>query len=163
VSFVPQDARFFAGSVADNIRFFRADLDDHAVHRAAKLANLYDEIMAMPDGFETPIGERGGRLSGGQRQRLSIARALAEEPDILVLDEPTSSLDVRSEALIRESLSGLAERTSVLIIAHRLSTLEMCDRIMVVYDGEIQGFDTPGRLERDNPFYREALRLSGLR
>ncbi len=129
----------------------------------AKLANLDDEISAMAFGFQTPVGERGSQLSGGQRQRLSIARALAEEPDILVLDEPTSALDVRSEALIRQSLSGLAHHTSVLIIAHRLSTLEICDRIMVIHGGEMQGFDTPERLETTNPFYREALRLSGLR
>jgi ABC-type multidrug transport system fused ATPase/permease subunit len=163
VSFVPQDARLFAGSIADNIRFFRNDLGDDAVERSAKLANLHDEIMAMPEGYDTPVGERGGHLSGGQQQRLSIARALAEEPDVLVLDEPTSSLDVRSEALIRETLKGLAERTTVVVIAHRLSTLDVCDRIMVVYEGSIQGFDTPDRLEATDPFYREALQLSGLR
>jgi|1186.fasta_scaffold00751_2 ATP-binding cassette subfamily B protein len=163
VSFVPQDPRLFAGTVAENIRFYRDDVDDAAVQRAAKLANLHDEIEAMANGYDTNAGERGGHLSGGQRQRLAIARALAEEPDVLVLDEPTSSLDVRSEALIREALTGLASHTTVIIIAHRLSTLGICDRIMVVYDGEIQGFDTPSALEATNPFYQEALRLSGLR
>lgn len=163
VSFVPQDPRLFAGTVADNIRFYRDGIDDEAVQRAAKAANLHGEIEAMVQGYDTEVGERGGHLSGGQRQRLAIARALAEEPDVLVLDEPTSSLDVRSESLIRETLRDLAPKTTVVVIAHRLSTLDICDRIMVVYDGRIQGFDTPERLEATDAFYREALELSGLR
>jgi ABC-type multidrug transport system fused ATPase/permease subunit len=162
VSFVPQDVRMIAGSVADNIRFYR-DIDDGVVEHAAKLANLHDEIMAMPDHYATQVGERGGRLSGGQRQRLSIARALAEQPDLLVLDEPTSSLDVRSDALIRQSLKEVAQHATVVVIAHRLSTLDICDRIMVVHEGIMQGFDTPARLEATDPFYRDALQLSGLR
>ena len=163
VSFVPQEPRFFAGTVADNIRFFRDGIDDAAVRRAAKLANLEDEIESWPLHYDTPVGERGGQLSGGQRQRLSIARALAKEPDVLVLDEPTSALDVRSESLIRETLRGLGSDTTVVVIAHRLSTLDVCDRIMVVKDGWIEGFDAPDRLEATDPFYRESLRLSGLR
>ncbi|HEY3672808.1 MAG TPA: ABC transporter ATP-binding protein [Acidimicrobiia bacterium] len=163
VSFVPQEPRFFAGTVAENIRFYRDDIDDAAVERAAKLANLHEEITALADGYDTSVGERGSALSGGQRQRLSIARSLAEEPDVLVLDEPTSSLDVRSESLIRETLAGLAPRTTIFVIAHRMSTLEACDRIMVVHGGELQGFDAPARLEAANPFYAEALKLSGLR
>ena len=163
VSFVPQDPALFAGSIADNVRFFRQGIDQAAVERAAKLANLHDEVMAWPKGYDTPVGERGGQLSGGQRQRLCIARALVEEPDVLVFDEPTSSLDVRSEALVRDAIAGLAPRTTVFVIAHRLSTLSICNRIMVLLDGELHGFDEPVRLEANNPFYREALELSGLR
>ena len=163
VSFVPQDPALFAGSVADNIRFYRDGIDRAAIERAAKLANLHDEVMAWPTGYDTPVGEQGGQLSGGQRQRLCIARALVDEPDVLVFDEPTSSLDVRSEALIRDAMAGLAPRATVFVIAHRLSTLSICDRIMVLLDGELQGFDAPQRLEASNPFYREALALSGLR
>jgi ABC-type multidrug transport system fused ATPase/permease subunit len=163
VSFVPQEPRFFAGSVAENIRFYRESVDDAAVVRAAKLANLHDEIMANPEGYDASVGERGSRLSGGQRQRLSIARALADEPNLIVLDEPTSSLDMRSEQLIRETMHDLAERTTVVVIAHRLSTLDVCDRIMVIADGMLQGFDAPAQLEATNPFYREALRLAGIR
>ena len=163
VSFVPQDPALFAGSIADNIRFYRDDIDQAAIERAAKLANLHDEVMAWPKAYDTPVGERGGQLSGGQRQRLCIARALVDEPDVLVFDEPTSSLDVQSEALIRETMAGLSPRTTVFVIAHRLSTLTICDRIMVLLDGAIQGFDAPDRLEADNAFYREALALSGLR
>jgi ABC-type multidrug transport system fused ATPase/permease subunit len=109
------------------------------------------------------VGERGGQLSGGQKQRLCIARALVEEPDVLVLDEPTSALDVKSEALMRDTMSDLGQQKSVFVIAHRLSTLSICDRIMVILDGELQGMDEPARLEENNPFYREALRLSGMR
>jgi len=163
VTFVPQEARLFAGTVAENIRFFREDVDDAAIERAAKLAHLHEDITSWPLAYETPVGERGGQLSGGQRQRLCIARALVDEPDVMVLDEPTSSLDIRSDALIRETLADLAPHTTVFVIAHRLSTLTMCDRIMVILDGELQGFDEPAELEASNPFYREALRLSGMR
>ncbi len=163
VTFVPQEARLFAGTVADNIRFFRSDVDESMVERAAKLAHLHEEIMAWPTGYDTPVGERGSQLSGGQRQRLCIARALVDQPDIMVLDEPTAALDVKSESLIRETIADLGPTTTVFVIAHRLSTLAICDRIMVILDGQLQGFDTPRVLEAENHFYREALRLSGLR
>jgi ABC-type multidrug transport system fused ATPase/permease subunit len=162
VTFVPQEPRLFAGTVADNIRFHRDAAQDQ-IERAAKLAHLHDDIVKWPDGYDTPVGERGAQLSGGQRQRLCIARALVSMPDVVVLDEPTSALDVKSEALMRETITELAERATVIVIAHRLSTLTMCDRIMVVLDGELQGFDSPAALESSNQFYREALRLSGMR
>jgi ABC-type multidrug transport system fused ATPase/permease subunit len=163
MTFVPQDPRLFAGSVADNIRFFRDDADQADIERAAKLAHIHDDIISWREGYDTPVGERGGRLSGGQRQRLCIARALVEDPDVLVLDEPTSALDVKSEALLRETMASLAPQHTVVIIAHRLSTLSICHRIMVILNGELQGFDAPDALEASNPFYREALRLSGMR
>jgi ABC-type multidrug transport system fused ATPase/permease subunit len=162
VSFVPQEPRLFSGSVGDNIRFFRHVTADDIV-RAAKLANIHDEIRSWPSGYATPVGEHGGELSLGQRQRLCIARSLVGDPDVLVLDEPTSSLDPRSEALVREALATLTPRVTVFIIAHRLSTLDTCDRIMVLQDGRLQGFDEPRHLEHSSPFYREALRLSGLK
>jgi ABC-type multidrug transport system fused ATPase/permease subunit len=163
VTFVPQEARLFAGSVADNIRFYRDDVDDVAIERAAKRAYLHEEIVAFANSYDTQVGERGGQLSGGQRQRLCIARALVDEPDVMVLDEPTSSLDVRSESLIRETLAELRGQSTVFVIAHRLSTLAICDRLMVLLGGALQGFDAPEQLEATNPFYREALVLSGLR
>ncbi len=129
---------------------------------AAACAHIHDDIVALPDGYDTPVGERGGRLSGGQRQRVSIARALAGQPALLVLDEPTSALDARSEALIRDTLAGLRGRVTVVVIAHRLSTLDICDRIMVVQGGRILGFDTPERLALLDGFYRDALAASGL-
>jgi ABC-type multidrug transport system fused ATPase/permease subunit len=163
LTFVSQDSHLFAGSVADNIRFFRDDVDDAAVERAARLAHIHEDIVSWPRGYDTPVGERGGSLSGGQRQRLCIARALVGDPSVVVLDEPTSALDVRSEALMRDTIGELAPQKTVFVIAHRMSTLSVCNRIMVVLDGALQGFDEPARLERDNPFYREALQLSGLR
>jgi ABC-type multidrug transport system fused ATPase/permease subunit len=162
VTFVPQDPKLFSGTVADNIRFFREGVDEPAIERAARGAHLHDDVATWRLGYETPVGERGGQISGGQRQRVCIARALVGDPDVIVLDEPTSSLDPRSEALIRETLAALASRRLVLVIAHRLSTLEICDRIMVLVNGELQGFDEPARLERFSPFYRDALRLSGI-
>ncbi len=163
VTFVPQDAHLFAGTIADNIRFFRDDVPDGAVKEAAMQAHLHNDIVARPLGYDTPIGERGDHLSGGQKQRLCVARALLERPSIVVLDEPTSSLDARSEALMRETISGLVPRMTVFVIAHRPSTLSMCDRIMVIHGGALQGFDEPAQLEQDNPFYRDVLKLSGMR
>jgi len=161
VTFVPQQAHLIAGSIADNIRFLRAVSDDD-VERASRLAHFHHDVMQFPDGYDRDVGEAGGHLSGGQQQRLCIARAMVERPDILILDEPTSSLDVRSEHLIRESLLGLREQMTVIVIAHRLSTLEICDRIMVIQGGTMKAFDTPEQLKATNDFYREALILSGM-
>jgi ABC-type multidrug transport system fused ATPase/permease subunit len=163
VSFVPQQPALFAGTIADNIRFYRKAIDDGAVERAAKLADIHDEVASWPLGYATPAGERGDHLSGGQRQRLCIARALAQEPDLIVFDESTSALDPRSEGIVRKVMASLAPRATVFVIAHRLSTLSICDRIMVLLDGELHGFDEPAQLERSSSFYREALKLSGLR
>jgi ATP-binding cassette, subfamily B, bacterial len=163
VSFVPQDTRLFSGTVADNIRFFRDGIDDAGVERAARLAHLHEDVMSWPSGYDTPIGERGDQLSGGQRQRLSIARGLAGDPDVMVLDEPTSALDSRSEGLVRDTLTALAPRVTVFIIAHRLSTLDASERIMILQAGELLAFDAPEKLERSSSVYRETLRLAGLR
>jgi ABC-type multidrug transport system fused ATPase/permease subunit len=163
VTFVPQAAHLVAGTIADNIRFFRHGVSQEDVERAARLAHLHDDITGFPEGYVRQVGEHGGHLSGGQQQRLCIARALVEHPDVLILDEPTSALDVRSEHLIRNTLLGLKDGMTVIVIAHRLSTLSICDRIMVIKDGELKGFDTPFDLERSSDFYREALTLSGLR
>jgi len=163
VSFVPQDTRLFNGTISENIRFFRDDVDDARIERAAHLAHLHEDIVSWPLGYETPVGARGDQLSGGQRQRLCIARSLAGEPDVLVLDEPTSALDARSEALVRDTFTELAPRVTVFIIAHRLSTLEACTRLMILQAGELIAFDEPTQLRRSSPLYRETLRLAGLR
>jgi ATP-binding cassette, subfamily B, bacterial len=163
VAFVPQEPRLFRGTVRDNIRFFRDQLDEEAVRRASKMAHLHDDVESWPDGYDTQVGERGGAVSGGQRQRIVLARALAEEPDVLILDEPTSALDMKSESLVQETLEALKGHSTMFIIAHRLSTLNACDRIMVLSNGELQGFDTAAELRRSNPFFAEAVRLSRLR
>ena len=163
VTFVPQETRLFAGTVRENITFYRTGIDDAAVERAARSAHIHDDIVAWPQGYDTPVGERGSQVSGGQRQRICIARALVDDPDVVVFDEPTSALDVRSESLMRDTMAALAPEKTVVVIAHRISTLTICHRIMVVFDGEMQGFDTPSALEESNPFYQEALRISGMR
>ena len=163
VTFVPQSSHLIAGTVADNIRFLRRDVSEEDVIRAARLAHIDDDVMAFPEQYQRQVGEHGGHLSGGQQQRLCIARALVERPDVLILDEPTSALDVRSEHLIRSTLLDLRSEMTIIVIAHRLSTLEICDRIMVIQDGQLRGFDTPAQLEKSSDFYREALHLSGMR
>ena len=162
VTFVPQAPHLISGSVADNIRFLRDGVSDEDIETAARLAHLHEDVSGWPEGYHRFVGERGGHLSGGQQQRLCIARALVEHPDVLILDEPTSSLDVVSESMIRHTLSELRRTMTVIVIAHRMSTLAICDRIMVIQNGRLMAFDTPTNLERNSDFYREALALSGL-
>jgi ATP-binding cassette subfamily B protein len=162
VAFVAQDALLITGTVADNIRFFRDDLDDAALRRAALQANVLSDIETLPGGFDTHLGERGSQLSGGQRQRLSIARALGGQPEFLVLDEPTSALAGQSEALIRATLADLRGRITVVIIAHRMSTLDICDRIVVIENGRMTSCDTPDALRANSEFYRNALTVAGI-
>jgi len=163
VAIVPQKSVLISGSVRDNIAFYRNDLCDDDIVRAAKLAQIHDEIAVFPDGYDRQVGTHGGELSGGQQQRICIARAIAQRPDVLILDEPTSSLDVRSEQLISDALRILSETVTIVVIAHRLSTLGICDRIMVVQGGTITAFDQPGAVEAENDFFRSALVLSGMR
>ena len=162
VTFVPQAPALIAGTIAENIRFYRDGIADDALERAAKMAGLHDEIVTFPDGYLHQVGDKGGNLSGGQQQRLCIARALAGAPEVLILDEPTSALDAHSEALIRETLEGLRGRMTIVVIAHRLSTIDQCDRIMVIQHGAVAAFDTPASLKASSNFYAEAVKLSGL-
>jgi ATP-binding cassette, subfamily B, bacterial len=155
VSYVPQEPRLLHASVAENIRFFR-DLDGEAVERAARLARIHDDIVGFADGYETIIGPRADAVSGGQQQRICLARALAGHPEVLVLDEPTSALDPHSETLIQESLTALKSELTLFIIAHRMSTLDICNRVMVIVDGRLVAFDTRDLLREHNPYYRSA-------
>lgn len=159
VAYVPQEPRLVHASVAENIRYFR-DLDDVAVEQAARLARIHDDIVSWPKGYETIVGPRADAVSGGQRQRICLARALAAQPEILILDEPTSALDPRSETLIQESLNGLKHNVMLFIIAHRMSTLEVCDRVMVVLDGRIEAFAAERALQRESSYYRMAMQLA---
>ena len=136
VAYVPQEPRLLHASVTENIRFFR-DLPDAAIERAARLAYIHDDIVAMPAGYDTTIGQRADAVSGGQRQRICLARALAGEPEVLVLDEPTSALDATSEAAIQSSLRALRGDLTVFIVAHRPSLLEICDRVVRIEGGRL--------------------------
>lgn len=156
VAYVPQEPRLLHASVADNIRYFRDDIPLADVERAGRLARIHDDILGWADGYDTIVGPRADAVSGGQQQRLCLARALAARPSVLVLDEPTSALDPRSEALIQESLTGLKSELTLFIVAHRMSTLDICDRVMVIIDGRLVAFDTRELLQRENPYYRAA-------
>jgi ABC-type multidrug transport system fused ATPase/permease subunit len=155
VAYVPQEPRLLHASVAENIRFYR-DLDDAAVEEAARLARIDADIQLWARGYDTLIGPRADAVSGGQQQRVCIARALAGKPAVLVLDEPTSALDPGSEALLQESLTALKRQLTLFIVAHRMSTLDICTRVMVVVDGRLQAFDTPARLREGSDYYRAA-------
>jgi ATP-binding cassette subfamily B protein len=159
VSYVPQQPRLLHATVAENIRYYR-EIDDEAVERAARLARIHDEVMSWPDGYESIVGPRVDAVSGGQQQRICLARALAARPELLVLDEPTSALDPHSETLIQESLTGLRHELTLFIIAHRMSTLDICDRVMVIMDGRLVAFDTTELLERTNSYYRNASTIA---
>jgi len=139
VALVAQDSILLQGSIASNIAFFRP-CSQEAIEAAARAAHIHDEIVAMPMGYDTPVGEGGGAVSGGQRQRLAIARALLGSPKVLVLDEPTSALDGRSERLIRQTLSELRGQVTVVVISHRLATVEDCDFLLVLERGVLADF-----------------------
>lgn len=155
VAYVPQEPRLLHATVAENIRFFR-DIDDESVERAARLARIHDDVVGWPAGYRTLVGPRADAVSGGQQQRICLARALAARPQVLVLDEPTSALDPHSESLIQQSLTALKSELTLFTVAHRLSTLDMCDRIMVILDGRLAAFDTKAALEANNDYYRAA-------
>jgi ATP-binding cassette subfamily B protein len=159
VAYVAQEPRIMHATVAENIRFFRA-LDDVAVERAARLAHIHEDIMRLPHGYETTIGQVADALSGGQRQRICIARALAAEPDVLVLDEPTSALDMASEAAVQASLAELQEKMTLFIVAHRTSTLSSCDRILVLAGGEVEAFAPTDELTQSHTFFKSTTTLT---
>lgn len=159
VSYVPQEPKLIAGSVADNIRFLRPGFSDDQVREAARLANLHDEIQYWPDGYETMVGHRLDAISGGQRQRLCIARALLSSPQLLILDEPTSALDLEAEEIVRQTLETLQGHATIFIVAHRLSTLSICGRLLVLSDGRVEAFDTSTSLARHEGFYRRVVEI----
>lgn len=146
IGIIQQDVFLFAGTVMDNIRYGRPDATDEEVVRAAVLSKIHEDIMQMPDGYETFVGERGIVLSGGQKQRVSIARVFLKNPPILILDEATSALDSVTEGEIQQSLDELSRGKTCIVIAHRLSTVFDADRIAVVQDRHIAEQGTRGEL-----------------
>jgi subfamily B ATP-binding cassette protein MsbA len=137
IGLVPQETILFGGTIKENILYGRVDATDEEVAAAARAANAHDFVMALPNGYETEVGERGVKLSGGQRQRIAVARALLKDPRVLILDEATSALDAESEAAVQEALERLMKGRTTLVIAHRLSTIRRADRILVLSDGRI--------------------------
>lgn len=154
---VEQDVFLFDGTVADNIRYAAPDAGPDRVRDAARTANALAFIEAMPEGFDTLIGERGTRLSGGQRQRIAIARAVLADPRILILDEATSSLDTESERAIQVALVGLMRGRTSFVIAHRLSTIMHADRIVVLKDGEVVEIGTHAELMERSGHYQQMV------
>ncbi len=146
IGIVQQDVFLFAGTVMDNIRYGRPDASDEEIIAAAKRAEIYEDIIAMPSGFQTYVGERGVMLSGGQKQRISIARIFLKNPPVLILDEATSALDSVTEARIQSAFDELAKGRTTLIIAHRLSTIRNASRIIVVDDNHIKEEGTHAEL-----------------
>ena len=135
IGFVLQDTVLFRGTVRSNIAYGRPGASDREMVEAARLANAHDFIMRMPDGYDTQVGERGLTLSGGERQRIGIARTIIRDSPILILDEPTASLDSESEKLVIEALERVMKGRTVITIAHRLSTIRDADKILVLKDG----------------------------
>jgi ABC-type multidrug transport system fused ATPase/permease subunit len=162
VSLVPQDPRLLHASVAENIAFLDPSITRDRVVEAAKSASVHDVIEMLERGYDTPVGPAFRDLSGGQIQRVGIARALARGADVLVLDEPTSALDIHSEAMIQATLESLRGHAMVLIIAHRLSTLSICDRILVLRDGEVETLGSLSDVSERSDFFRRALEAGTL-
>jgi ATP-binding cassette subfamily B protein len=160
VAFLPQEPHLLNDTVAQNIRFFRDRISDEAVERAARIAHIHDDIVSWSAGYETVVGQRAEAVSGGQRQRICLARALAGSPELLLLDEPTSALDLRSEHLIQESLEELRRSLTLIVVAHRVSTLSLCDRVMVIRDGRLESFGPADLVYDSNEFYRESVKIA---
>jgi ATP-binding cassette subfamily B protein len=162
MAIVPQDISLFHRTVLENIRYAKPDATEAEVLRAAEMAHCRDFIEALPEGFDTMVGDRGVKLSGGQRQRLAIARALLKDAPILLLDEATSALDSESERAIQAALDRLMTGRTVIAIAHRLSTLKSFDRIIVMDHGRIIEDGAPDELAARPGPYRDLLRKQAL-
>src|SRR5437773_10387237 len=155
IGVIPQDPFLFSTTVRENIAFGRPEMTDEEVERVARLAQAHEFVERLPQGYETVIGERGITLSGGQRQRIAIARALAVDPRILILDDATASVDATTEARIRAGLREAMRSRTTLIIAHRLSTIALADEIVVLDQGRVAARGTHGQLSESSPVYRE--------
>lgn len=159
IGIVQQDVYLFAGTILENIRYGKPDASDEEVVRAARAANAHDFIMAMPNGYDTDIGQRGVKLSGGQKQRISIARVFLKNPPILIFDEATSALDNKSERVVQESLEYLAKNRTTFVIAHRLSTIRNAQRILVLNEDGIAEEGTHDELLKKEGLYARLYRM----
>jgi ATP-binding cassette, subfamily B, bacterial len=159
IAVVPQDAVIFSANALENIRYGRPDASDDEVIKAAKAAQVDEFVHQLPDGYQTFLGERGTRLSGGQRQRIAIARAILKDAPILLLDEATSALDAESEVLVQEGLNAAMQGRTTLMIAHRLSTVQKADRIVVLEHGKIVEIGSPATLKEQGGLYARLAKL----
>jgi ATP-binding cassette subfamily B protein len=159
IGIVLQDTTLFATSIRENIAFGRPGANQDEIEAAARAASAHEFIVQMPQGYDTPVGEKGVTLSGGQKQRLAIARALLKDPRILILDDATSSVDTETEALIQAALARLMEGRTSFVIAQRLSTVRQADQVLVLDRGQIvaRGYRT-----HDHTAHDELLRTSGV-
>ncbi len=160
ISIVFQDVTLFDNTILENIRLGRPDATDEEVKEAARLANCQHFVEKLPEGYETRIGENGAKLSGGERQRISIARAILKQAPIVILDEITSSLDIENEKLIQESLNYLLKDKTVIIISHRLKSIENADKIVVMKDGQVDGIGKHRDLLEKSAVYRDLIETS---
>ncbi|MDO8884523.1 ATP-binding cassette domain-containing protein, partial [Pseudotabrizicola sp.] len=159
LSLVPQDPVIFAASARENIRFGRPEATDTEVEAAGRAAAAHDFIAALPQGYDTYLGERGVMLSGGQKQRIAIARAILRDAPVLLLDEATSALDAESERLVQAAVETLAQNRTTLVVAHRLATVKRADRIIVFDQGRIVAQGKHDDLVRDGGLYARLARL----
>jgi ABC-type multidrug transport system fused ATPase/permease subunit len=160
MALVPQEPVLFGVSVAENVRYGRLDARAEEIEAAARAANAHDFVAALPQGYGTPVGERGVQLSVGQRQRIAIARAVLRDPRILLLDEATASLDNESEHLVQEALNRLMGGRTTLVVAHRLTTVEHADRIVVLDAGRLVEHGPPAELVASGGLYHRLLTRS---
>ena len=159
IGVVFQDPALFSGTIAENIGYAKQSPNTQEIIAAAKSANAHEFIAKLEKGYDTEIGERGLRLSGGQKQRIAIARALLKNAPILILDEATSSLDSKSEAMVQQALVNLMKGRSTIIIAHRLSTIQNVDEIITIRNGQIDEIGTPAKLAKSDGIYSQLLKL----
>lgn len=159
IGIVSQETFLFMGTIADNIRYSHPDASMEEVIEAAKSANAHEFITKLSDGYNTRVGEGGVSLSGGEKQRISIARAIIQHPDILILDEATASMDTRTERRIQAAIDKLKSGKTIISIAHRLSTLRDADRLCVIENGELKESGTHGELIRAKGKYFELYKL----